>query len=80
MKLIGIIILIDFLAMGIGMTLLLNGLALGEARVVITLSATTLMLILPLLWITTGNRPHFMAWVSVVVTLVGITLITIAWN
>ena len=69
-----------FLAMGIGMTLLLYGLALGEAGVVTTLSATTPVLILPLLWITTGNRPPFMAWVSGVVTLVGIALITIAWN
>jgi len=62
--------------MGIGMTLLLYGLALGDAGVITTLSATTPVMILPLLWISTGVRPPLMAWVSAVVTLSGIVLIT----
>ncbi|MGY8700643.1 MAG: DMT family transporter [bacterium] len=69
-----------FLAMGVGMTLLLYGLALGDAGVVTTLSATTPVIILPLLWISTGNRPPLMAWVSAVVTLIGIALITVSWG
>ena len=69
-----------FLAMGIGMTLLLYGLALGDAGVVSTLAATQSVLILPLLWVSTGNRPPFMAWVSAVVTLIGIALITFSWE
>ena len=80
MKLIGIIMFSGFLAMGVGMTLLLHGLALGDAGVVTTLSATTPVIILPLLWISTGNRPPLMAWVSAVVTLIGIALITVSWG
>jgi drug/metabolite transporter (DMT)-like permease len=80
MKLISIIMFSGFLAMGVGMTLLLYGLALGDAGVVTTLSATTPVIILPLLWISTGNRPPLMAWVSAVVTLIGIALITVSWG
>jgi drug/metabolite transporter (DMT)-like permease len=62
------------------MTLLLYGLALGDAGVVTTLSATTPVLILPMLWISTGNRPPLMGWVGTVVTLSGIVLITYSWG
>ena len=79
-KLIGIIMISGFLAMGIGMTLLLYGLALGDAGVVTTLSATTPVLILPMLWISTGNRPPLMGWVGASVTLSGIVLITYSWG
>ncbi|MDG2065694.1 MAG: DMT family transporter [SAR324 cluster bacterium] len=79
-KLIGIILFSGFLAMGIGMTLLLYGLALGDAGVVTTLSATTPVLILPMLWISTGNRPPLMGWVGASVTLSGIVLITYSWG
>ena len=34
----------------------------------------------PLLWMTMGIRPPLMAWKSAVVTLLGIALISIAWN
>jgi len=78
-KLIGIIMISGFLAMGIGMTLLLYALALGDAGVVTTLSATTPVLILPMLWVSSGNPPPLMAWVGAVVTLSGIVLITYSW-
>ena len=79
-KLLVLIIISGFLAMGVGMTLFMYGLAIGDAGVVATLSATTPVLILPLLWMTTGIRPPLMAWISAVVTVFGIALITIAWN
>ncbi|MED5241732.1 MAG: DMT family transporter [SAR324 cluster bacterium] len=79
-KLIGIIMLSGFLAMGVGMTLLLYGLALGDAGVVTTLAATQPVLILPLLWISTGKSPPLMAWVSAVLTLIGLALITFSWG
>ena len=60
--------------------LLLYGLGLGDVVVVTTLSATTPVLIRPLLWITTGIRPPLMAWVGAIVSLVGIAFITFAWN
>jgi len=80
LKLLAVIIISGFLAMGVGMTLFMYGLAIGDAGVVATLSATTPVLILPLLWINTGIRPPLMAWKSAVVTLLGIALISIAWN
>ena len=79
-KLIGIIMLSGFLAMGIGMTLLLYALALGHAGVVTTLAATQPVLILPLLWISTGKSPPLMAWFSAVLTLIGLALITFSWG
>ena len=79
-KLIVMIIFSGILAMGVGMTLLLYGLAIGDVGVVTTLSATTPVLILPLLWITTGILPPLMAWVGAIVTLVGIAFITFTWN
>ena len=79
-KLIGIIMFSGFLAMGIGMTLLLYGLAFGDAGVVTTLAATQPVLILPLIWFSTGHSPPFMAWFGAVVTLIGISLITFSWG
>ena len=79
-KLLFLITFSGFLAMGVGMTLLLYGLAIGDAGVVATLSATTPVLILPLLWINTGIKPPLMAWTSSVVTVLGIALISITWN
>lgn len=79
-KLIGIIMLSGLLAMGIGMTLLLYGLAIGDAGVVTTLAATQPVLILPLLWLSTGKSPPLMAWFSAVLTLIGLALITFSWR
>ena len=79
-KLIGIIMLSGLLAMGIGMTLLLYGLAIGDAGVVSTLAATQPVLILPLLWLSTGKSPPLMAWFSAVLTLIGLALITFSWR
>ena len=74
------IIISGFLAMGVGITLLMYGLAIGDAGVVATLTATTPVLILPLLWMTTGIQPPLVAFISAVVTLLGIEMITIGWN
>ena len=80
LKLISIIMLSGLLAMGIGMTLLLYGLAIGDAGVVSTLAATQPVLILPLLWLRTGKSPPLMAWFSAVLTLIGLALITFSWG
>ena len=79
LNLIGMIFLSGFLAMGLGMTLLLYGLSLGETGVITTLSATTPVLILPMLWIKTGIRPPLLAWIGAVITLIGIALIAFVW-
>jgi drug/metabolite transporter (DMT)-like permease len=72
------IVLSGFLGMGLGMTLLLFALSQGDAGVVATLSATTPVLILPLLWWRTGVRPPGIAWSGAAVAVVGTALIAIA--
>lgn len=69
-RLFGLTIFSGFLAMGIGMTLLLFAFSGGDAGIVATLSATTPAMLLPLLWLRTGERPALMAWVGA--ALVGI--------
>ena len=46
-----------FLGLGVGMTLLLYALAGGKVGIVSTLSATSPVIILPMLWARTGERP-----------------------
>ena len=74
------IIISEFLAMGAGLTLLMYGLATGDAGVVATPTATIPVLILPLLLVNNRIRTPFMSWIGEVVTVLGIALITIAWN
>ena len=63
------------LAMGIGMTLLLFALEGGKVGIVSTLSATTPVMILPLLWRATGRRPPPAAWLGAALTVVGAALL-----
>ena len=62
-------------AMGIGMTLLLYALEGGKVGIVSTLSATTPVLVLPMLWLASGVRPGSAAWLGAAVTVVGAGLI-----
>lgn len=63
-KLVAQTALSGFVAMGVGMTLLLFAFSGGDAGIVATLSATTPAMLLPLLWLRTGERPALMAWVG----------------
>ena len=74
-RLVAEVALSGLLAMGIGMTLLLYALSGGEAGLVATLSATTPVAILPLLWAVTGERPRAGAWVGAALTVAGSALI-----
>lgn len=60
-----------FMGMALGMTLLLYGLSKGEAGIVTTLSATTPVMMLPLLWIKTGEKPAPGSWAGAVLTVIG---------
>lgn len=60
-----------FVGMAMGMTLLLFGLARGEAGIVTTLSATTPVMMLPLLWIKTGERPALGSWLGAIFVVIG---------
>lgn len=64
-----------FIGVGLGMTLLLVGLAHGNAGVVATLSALSPVLILPMLWGWTGQRPAPGAWIGAAVAVAGVALI-----
>lgn len=63
------------LAMALGMSLLLFGLAGGEVGIVATLSATTPALLLPLIWARTGEMPAAGAWLGAVLVVIGSGLI-----
>ena len=63
------------LSMGLGMTLLLYGLSGGNVGVISTLSATTPVLILPMLWWATGQRPAWGAWVGAGSVILGMALL-----
>ena len=74
-RLVGLVALSGFLAMGVGMTLLLFALEGGKVGIVSTLSATTPVMILPLLWRATGHAPAPAAWVGAALTVAGAALI-----
>jgi drug/metabolite transporter (DMT)-like permease len=61
--------------MALGMTFLLFALAHGPAGLVSTLSATSPVLILPILWIATRERPAPGAWVGAFLAVVGVACI-----
>lgn len=63
------------LALGVGMTLLLFALSGGNVGIVSTLSATSPVLILPLLWLRTGERPAAGAWLGAAFVVAGMALI-----
>lgn len=70
-----ILFLSGMIAMVIGMTLLLYALGEGDVGVATILSATTPVLMLPLLWATTRRRPPWPAWAGAGLTVVGAALL-----
>lgn len=67
--------LMTIIGMVIGMSLLVWGIGKGQVGIVTTLSATVPVLVLPGLWITTGQRPAIGAWIGAVLVVVGAGLI-----
>lgn len=63
------------LALGIGMTLLLFALSGGNVGIISTLSATSPVMILPMLWWRTGERPAAGAWLGAAFVVAGMALI-----
>lgn len=64
-----------FLAMGVGMTLILYALRHGNVGMVSLLSATTPVMILPLLWICTKEPPTRSAWFAAILAVLGSALL-----
>ena len=71
----GILALSAFLAMVVGMTLLLDAFANGPVGPATILSATTPIMMLPMLWITTKERPGIGSWVGAAIAILGTALL-----
>lgn len=63
------------IGLGLGMTLVLYALAGGKVGIVSTLSATSPVLILPMLWLRTGQRPTAASWLGAAIACAGMALI-----
>ncbi|EKO4007291.1 EamA family transporter [Vibrio fluvialis] len=60
-----------FLAMAVGMTLILYALREGNVGMVALLSSTTPIMLLPILWVYTKQRPNRFAWLGALVAVMG---------
>jgi len=72
---VGYLLVSATMAMVIGMTLVLYSLGHGDVGVATILSATTPVMLLPLLWATTRQRPTGAAWAGAALTVVGAALL-----
>ncbi len=66
---------VGFLGLCVGMTLLLFALSGGKTGIISTLSATTPVIILPMLWLKTGARPAAGAWAGAGLVVFGMALL-----
>ena len=71
------VLLLGFIGMVVGMSVLIWGIGKGNVGIVTTLSATVPVLILPVLWVTTGQRPALGAWIGALLVVVGAGLIVL---
>ncbi len=78
LPLFGRIALSGFIGMGIGMSLLLFALARESTGIVVTLSSMTPVMILPVLWFLTRERPAIGAVIGALVAVAGTGLIFLA--
>lgn len=67
-----------FFGVFIGMSLLMAALARGDVGIVTTLSSTTPILILPMVWYASGRVPGPAAWAGAALAVLGTALITLA--
>jgi drug/metabolite transporter (DMT)-like permease len=71
------VMLLGFIGMVVGMSVLVWGIGKGNVGIVTTLSATVPVLILPILWISTGQRPAIGAWIGATLVVIGAALIVL---
>ena len=70
-------ILSGFLGMALGMSLLLIALQKADAGIVATLSSTSPIMILLLIWLITNKMPTYGAWIGTILAIIGSGLIFI---
>lgn len=75
LSILGIIAVSGLLGMGLGMTLILYALSGGEVGIVATLSATTPVVMLPMMWWRTGEFPALGAWAGAALVVAGSALL-----
>ena len=63
------------IGMGVGMTLVMFALTGGEAGIVSTLSSAAPVVMLPVLWVTSQERPALGAWIGALIVFFGTALI-----
>lgn len=63
------------IGMGVGMTLVMFALTGGEAGIVSTLSSAAPVVMLPVLWMTSQERPALGAWIGALIVFFGTALI-----
>ena len=63
------------LGLVLGMTLVVYALGVGEVGMVMTLSAITPVLVLPVVWFITGQRPSRGAWLGAALVVTGSAVI-----
>jgi len=66
-----------FVGTALGMSLLMAALQRGNVGIVSTLASTTPVLILPMVWIRSGERPSNAAWFGAILAIAGTALISI---
>ena len=71
------IIISGFLGMALGMSLLLISLKNADAGIVATLSSTSPIMVLFLIWLITKKMPTYGAWIGTIIAIGGTTLIFI---
>ena len=74
-EVLGMIGINGFLAMALGMTLILVALRQGDVGMVAILSSTTPVILLPLLWWHSGMRPSLPAWAGALLATLGTALV-----
>jgi drug/metabolite transporter (DMT)-like permease len=65
-----------FIGTGLGMSFLMAALHQGDVGIITTLSSTTPILILPMVWIWKGERPVMSAWLGAFLAICGTGLIS----
>lgn len=66
-----------FFGTALGMSLLMAALTTGNVGIVSTLSSMTPIVILPMVWLRTGQRPRIHAWVGAALAIAGTALISL---
>ncbi|SHO55784.1 EamA-like transporter family protein [Vibrio quintilis] len=70
-----ITLLNGFLAMAVGMTLIMYALQKGNVGMVALLSSTTPIILLPVLWLYTKQRPNRFAWFGAMIAVIGTAML-----